>query len=62
MEKLNEIPRRNRLDLNIKAELSIQTAIDEVEKLGADVRLTEIVIQLGRIKEMLADYIDSKEI
>jgi len=52
-------PRRARLDLNTVAELSIYNAIIEVEKIGADVALTDIVILLNQAKEKLADYIES---
>ena len=54
------IPRRVRIDLNTPAEKSIYDAIQEVEKVGADVRLTEVVILLGKAKNLLADYIDEQ--
>jgi len=60
MNKILDFPRRNRLDLNTKAELAIYEAIQEVEKVGADVRLTEIVILLGKAKGLLADFVDSE--
>jgi hypothetical protein len=56
--KNNEIPRRNRLDLNTPAELAIHNAIQEVEKAGADERLTEAVILLAKAKDCIADFID----
>lgn len=56
----NNFPRRNRLDLNTPSELSIFNAIQEVEKVGADPRLTDIVIMLGKAKDLLSDYVDSK--
>lgn len=62
MENKIEVPRRNRLDLNTPAELSITKAIQEVELLGADMRLTEIVVGLSEIKSKLSDYIDSQEV
>lgn len=55
-----EIPRRIRLDLNTPAEKSIYDAIQEVEKAGADVKLTEAVILLGKAKDLVSDYVDSK--
>jgi hypothetical protein len=55
----NGIPRRNRLDLNTPAELSIFNAMQEVDKIGADTRLTEAVILLGKAKELVADYVDA---
>jgi hypothetical protein len=57
-----EIPRRNRLDLNTKAELAIYNALQEVENLGAHVKLTEIAMLLLKAKDMLADFIDKEEI
>lgn len=53
--------RRFRLDLHTPAELAIYNAVQEVEKLGADVRLTDIVVMLGKTKDLLSDYVDSKE-
>lgn len=55
----NEIPRRNRLDLNTPAELAIRNAVNEVEKVGADPRLTEVVIMLSTAHDKLADYVDN---
>lgn len=56
----NEIPRRNRLDLNTPAEKAIHEAIQEVEKVGVDSKLTDIVVMLANAKEKLSDYIDGK--
>ena len=56
-----EIPRRIRLDLNTAAELAIHNAIQEVEKVGADVRLTNSVIHLSIAKDLLSDFIDGVE-
>lgn len=55
---INEFPRRNRLDRNTKSELSIHEAIQEVENLGADERLTTAVNLLGQAKDLVSDYID----
>lgn len=52
------VPRRNRLDLNTTAELAITNAMQEIEKLGCDVRLTESVVLLEKAKNLLSDYID----
>lgn len=51
-------PRRIRLDQNIAAELKIYEAIQEVERLDADIRLTEAVMLLGQAKEKVADWVD----
>lgn len=56
----NEIPRRNRLDLNTPAEKAIHDAIQEVEKVGADPKLTDVVIMLVKAKDLLSDYVDGK--
>ena len=53
-----DIPRRIRVDLMSKAELAIRNAINVVEEMPADVRLTDAVILLGKAKDRVADYID----
>ena len=53
-------PRRNRLDLLKPAEVSIHSALVEVERLGADERLTEVVTLLSKAKDLVGDYIDDK--
>lgn len=53
--------RRNRLDLMTPSELSIVNAVGEVEKLPADVRLTEAVILLTKAQSIVADYLDEQE-
>lgn len=52
--------RRIRLDLNTSAEMAIHKAIQEVEQLGADVRLTNAVMKLQEAKEKLSNYIDAQ--
>lgn len=56
----NEIPRRNRLDLNTPAEKAIYDAMREVEKLPADVKLTEAVMLLAKAKDLVSDFVDAK--
>jgi hypothetical protein len=53
------VPRRQRLDLNTPAELAIFMAIQEVEKAGADPKLTDVVMALISAKDKLSDYVDS---
>lgn len=53
-----EWPRRSCVDLYTPAEVAISKAMEEVEKLGADVLLTEAVILLGQAKEKVADYVE----
>jgi len=55
-----EFSRRNRLDLNTKAELAIFNAIQEVEKIGADERLTKAVVMLSDAKDLVSDFVDEK--
>ena len=57
---MNDFPRRSQLELMTPAEIAIREAIIEVEKVGADVLLTEAVILLGNAQNKVADYIDNK--
>ena len=43
----------------IPAELAIRNAVLEVEKLGADTRLTDIVVALSEQQSKLADWCES---
>jgi hypothetical protein len=52
------VPRRNRLDRCTPAELAIYAAMDAVEALPADVRLTEAVALLRQARERVADFVD----
>jgi hypothetical protein len=58
-EKLQIAPRRCHLELMTPAELAIRNAIHEVEKLGADQFLTDIVFALSDAALNLSDYIDT---
>lgn len=49
-----------RLDLRTPAEVAITTAINIVEHLGCDSRLTEVVTKLGEAQKLLADYVDGE--
>jgi hypothetical protein len=53
-----EFPRRMRLDLNTPAELAIYNAMQEVEKAGADLRLTQASTLLSRAKDFVSDFVD----
>lgn len=57
---LDSFPRRCKLYLNTPGELAIFDAMQEVEKIGADERLTNIVIMLGKARDLLSDYVDAK--
>jgi hypothetical protein len=56
---MNEIPRRARLDLCSKAERAIYDAMQEVEAMPADERLTEAVVLLQAARNKVADYVDA---
>lgn len=60
MKEVNGFPRRSNLDLNEPVELAIRNAINEVEKVGADVKLTEAVILLDQALNKVSDYIDEQ--
>jgi hypothetical protein len=60
MSKEYEAPRRSRKDLMWPSELAITDAIYEVEKMGADIRLTNAEIKLMEARNLIADYIDDK--
>jgi hypothetical protein len=57
---MKEFSRRIRLDLNQPAELAIFNAMQEVERMDADVRLTKAVTMLSEAKDLVSDYIDEK--
>jgi len=57
----NGIPRRSRLDLCESAEKILYDATQEIEKLGADVRLTNAIIKLAEARELVSDFIDEKK-
>lgn len=52
------IPRRNRLDLMHSSEKIIVDAVQEIEKLPADVRLTDAINYLHKAKDKVSDFID----
>lgn len=56
---MTEIPRRNRIDKFTPAERAIYDAVQAVEAMAADVRLTDAVILLQAARDSVADYIDN---
>ena len=54
----NDRPRRIQMQKWCPAEHKIQEAIDAVEMMEADLRLTDAVILLGRARDRVADFID----
>lgn len=53
--------RRNRIDLMHPAEKIIYDAMQEVEKVGADIRLTNAINLLSEAKDNVSDFLDEKE-
>lgn len=43
------------------AEKAIYDAVQEVEKMGADTRLTNAVVKLAEARESVADFVDGVE-
>ncbi|MEN6624537.1 MAG: hypothetical protein ABFD50_23695 [Smithella sp.] len=58
---MKDFPRRNQLDRCTPAELAIYKAMEEVEKVGADVRLTTAIVKLQEAKDSVADFVDGIE-
>lgn len=58
MKTEHEFPRRIRMDQWTPAESAIYNAMQEVEKMPADITLTDAVILLGKARALVADYID----
>lgn len=54
----NEIPRRVRIDLFVPAEKAIYDAVQSVEAMPPDVRLTRAVNKLGEAQALVADFVD----
>lgn len=55
----NGLPRRIQLPLQTPAETAIRAAVQAVEEMPADVRLTEAVILLTKAQEKVADFVDA---
>ena len=51
-------PRRNQMPKWSTGERAIQDAVEVVERMGADVRLTDAVILLGKARDRVADFVD----
>lgn len=54
------IPRRNQMQQWCEAERQIFEAIQAVERMDADVRLTDAVILLGKARDCVADFVDGR--
>lgn len=57
---MNGFSRRQQLDKCTPCELAIYKAVEEVEKIGADVRLTDAITKLNEALNLVADFVESK--
>lgn len=57
----NEISRRHCMWLWTKEEKAIHDAVQAVEKLPADVRLTNAVVLLGQAQDAVNEFMESEE-
>ena len=57
----DRIPRRNQMQQWCEAEHKIQDAVDAIERMGADLRLTDAVVLLGAARDRVADFVESVE-
>lgn len=55
---MKDFPRRNQLDKCTTAELAIYKAVEEVENIGADQRLTGAVMKLNDARILVANFVD----
>lgn len=55
------IPRRARLDQFTPAEKAIYDAVQAIEAMAADVRLTDAVVLLQAARDSVADFVDGIE-
>jgi hypothetical protein len=53
-------PRRNCIDQYTPAEAACRAALLEIEKLGADPVLTDMVTQICALQASVADYVEGK--
>lgn len=59
-QMIDGIPRRSRIDLLTPAERAIYDAVQAVESLPADVRLTDAVNLLQEAREKVADFVEAE--
>ena len=51
--------RRNNITTMVPAELAIRNAIEKVENMASDERLTEAVVLLQKAQDKVADFVDA---
>lgn len=54
------VPRRARIELFTPAEKAIYEAMQKIEEMPADVRLTDAVVLLQEAQNKVADFVDGK--
>ena len=59
-DELNGIPRKNDMLCNVPAELRIHDAVEAVERMEADERLTNAVCKLNEALNLVAEYVNEK--
>lgn len=59
MSKVANFPRRNCMWLKTPSETALQNALQSVEELGADGKLTEAIEHISKAQELVADFIDA---
>ena len=57
-----EIPRRNQVQMWVQAERAIAYAVEVVERVGCDPRLTDAINLLHEARMAVADYVDQKPV
>lgn len=57
---MSKLKRGNIEIFKVPSEIAIQNAVLEVEKLGADVKLTEAVTLLARAKDLVTEFVDKE--
>lgn len=56
---MNNIPRRNRLDLCTPIERELYEILNKIERIGAHPKLTDAVIAINEARSCIADYVDN---
>jgi hypothetical protein len=57
----NQIPRRSQLQKMVPAEKLIFEAIQEIEKMGANVLLSDAQLLLSQAKDKVSDFVELPE-
>lgn len=52
--------RRVHLNFQVPAETAIFKAMEEIENLGADEKLTDAIMKLSEVRTLISDYIDKR--